>query len=85
MKVTSEKMSDESLVSMKRKAMEDISSRTSKVIREILCDMHKQRHRINKGTGQALYQERKKRYPANPKAKNDVCDALAVVDAKPTK
>jgi hypothetical protein len=40
---------------------------------------------INKGTGQALYQERRKRYPANPKAKNDVCDALAVVDAKPTK
>jgi hypothetical protein len=43
------------------------------------------RHRINKGTGQALYQERRKRYLANPKAKNDVCDALTVVDAKPTK
>jgi ribosome biogenesis SPOUT family RNA methylase Rps3 len=47
MKVTSEKMSDESLVSMKRKAMEDISSITSKVIRGILCDMHKQRHRTS--------------------------------------
>ena len=37
-----------------------------------------------KSTGQALYRERRKRYPANPKARNDVYDALAVFDEKPT-
>jgi ribosome biogenesis SPOUT family RNA methylase Rps3 len=36
---------------MKRKAMEDISSITSKVIRGILCDMHKQRHRTSTVSG----------------------------------
>jgi hypothetical protein len=51
MKVTSEKMSDESLVSIKRKVMADISSRTSKVIRGILCDMYEQRHRTSTVSG----------------------------------
>jgi hypothetical protein len=50
--------------------MEDISSRTSKVIRGNLCDMREQKLRPTdiKSTGQALYRERRKTYPDNPKA-----------------
>ena len=71
----------------KQKATEDISQRPSKVIRSVLCDIqedHLQPKNL-RSTSQAMYRERRKRHPSNPKRRNDVFEALRGLSAKSSK
>ena len=74
-------------VAAKRKATEDISQRPSKVIRSVLCDIqedHLQPKDLRSKT-QAMYRERCKRHPSNPKSRNDVFEAVKGLSVKSSK
>jgi hypothetical protein len=74
-------------VAAKRKATEDISQRLSKVTRSVLCDIQEDHMQAKdlRSTSQAMYRERRKRHPSNPKSRNDVFEALRGLSVKSSK
>jgi hypothetical protein len=74
-------------VAAKRKATEDISQRPSKVIRSVLCDIQEDHLQPKdlRSTSQAMYRERRKRHPSNPKSRNDVFEAVRGLSVKSSK
>ena len=74
-------------VAAKQKATEDISQCLSKVIRSVLCDIQEDHLQPKdlRSTSQAMYRERRKRHPSNPKSQNDVFEALRGLSVKSRK
>ena len=74
-------------MAVKRKATEDISQRLSMVIRSVLCDIQEDHLQPKdlRSTSQAMYRERRKRHPSNPKSRNDVFEALRGLSVKSRK
>ena len=74
-------------VAAKRKATEDISQRPSKVIKSVLYDIQEDHLQPKdlRSTSQAMYRERRKRHPSNPKSRNDVFEALWGLSVKSSK